>query len=141
MERIIKIYRELIPLLVAMLFVYTAVSKVYDSVGTMRALYNQVFPHWMAELIFYGLPVIELVIAVMVLLPKFRRKGMWAGFLLMIAFTAYISLVMGDVFDRVPCSCGGVLSSLGWEEHLVFNLSVLVMMVIWLIKYDRGSEE
>ncbi|WP_200976463.1 MauE/DoxX family redox-associated membrane protein [Echinicola sp. 20G] len=138
MKSFIRTYTELIPLLIAFLFAYTAVSKVYDWQGTEIALRNQVFPLWMVEGLLWGLPAMELTVAIMVLTQKWRRRGMWASFGLMVTFTGYLGLVILNVFDRVPCSCGGILSGLGWEEHLVFNLTVLVLMVVWVMMYEAG---
>ncbi len=48
----------------------------------------------------------------------------------MASFTVYIGLVLTGLFGRVPCSCGGVLSSLGWEAHFLFNVCILALAVI-----------
>ena len=116
--------------LLSAVFVYTAVSKVYDWSGTRMAMYNQVFPIGMAEILLYVLPVVELGVAVLLLVPAWRRTGLLLSTGLMSLFTGYIALVWMGFTERVPCSCGGVLSSLGWGEHLVFNL-VFLGIAVW----------
>ncbi|MFD2035162.1 MauE/DoxX family redox-associated membrane protein [Belliella marina] len=120
--------------LLAIVFIYTAVSKVYDWEGTRRSLYNQVFPIWFAEALLYVIPALELVIAAMLLSKNTAKSGLLLSVILMALFTGYVGLIMTGVFGRVPCSCGGVISSLGWGEHLVFNIVLMGIGVVGLIR-------
>lgn len=133
---------ELICLILSALFAYTGLSKWLDWHGTKAALYNQVFPIWMADVILYGLPPLEVMVSMMLLVSRWRSWGLWLSVILMTLFTGYISLVLTGVFGRVPCSCGGVLNSLVWWEHLGFNLVVLVMGVwgVWVKKRETRHE-
>ncbi|WP_373496223.1 MauE/DoxX family redox-associated membrane protein [Aquiflexum sp.] len=127
-----------VALLLAFLFLYTAFSKVLDPVGTLQALKNQVFPVWMAEILFYTLPIAEVSTTFLLMTDKWRIAGLKSSVVLMAIFTGYILLVLTGIFSRVPCSCGGVLNSLGWGEHLVFNLAVLGLAVLG-VKMDQGK--
>ncbi|MCH7408137.1 hypothetical protein MM239_01915 [Belliella sp. DSM 111904] len=118
--------------ILAMVFIYTAVSKVYDWEGTKRSLYNQVFPIWLADILLYVLPPIEIIIAVLLLLNHTTKLGLRLSIILMTLFTGYISLIILGVFERVPCSCGGIISTLGWGEHLVFNIILLFIALLGL---------
>ena len=111
--------------LLASLFIYTAVSKVYDWQGTKLAMYNQLFPEWMADILLFTLPVLELGIASMLLVSAWRKTGLLLSVLLLILFTGYVGYIGLGLSARVPCSCGGVLSSMDWGEHLLFNLAFL----------------
>ncbi|TVP50554.1 MAG: hypothetical protein EA341_07260 [Mongoliibacter sp.] len=121
---------EVISLMLSLLFAYTAIAKLYDWHGTIGSLQNQVFPELFADLLLYGLPPLELGTALLLITEKYRRVGLWIALVLMIAFTLYIGVVMTGIFGRIPCSCGGVINSLSWEEHLVFNLIFLGLAVI-----------
>lgn len=123
---------EVCALLLSLLFTYTAISKLYDWERTKNGLYNQVFPKELADLLLYGLPPVELLAAVFLLITKKRKLGFWLSAILMTVFSLYIGIVMTGVFARIPCSCGGILNSLGWGEHLVFNLVFLGIAVIGL---------
>lgn len=123
---------EVCALLLSLLFTYTAISKLYDWEGTKNGLYNQVFAKELADLLLYGLPPVELLAAVFLLITKKRKLGFWLSAILMTVFSLYIGIVMTGVFGRIPCSCGGILNSLGWGEHLVFNLIFLGIAVIGL---------
>lgn len=111
--------------LLASLFIYTSVSKAYDWQGTKLAMYNQLFPEWMAEILLYLLPFLELGIASMLLVSAWRKTGLLFSLILLILFTGYVGWIGLGFAYRVPCSCGGVLNSLDWEEHLLFNLAFL----------------
>ncbi|MEJ0031509.1 MAG: MauE/DoxX family redox-associated membrane protein [Bacteroidota bacterium] len=39
----------------------------------------------------------------------------------MVMFTAYI-VVITRFSEYTPCSCGGVLEKMSWDQHLVFNI-------------------
>lgn len=109
----------------ASLFIYTAVSKAYDWQGTKLAMYSQLFPEWMADILLFLLPILELGLASMLLISAWRKTGLLLSVLLLILFTGYVGWIGLGFSERVPCSCGGVLSSLDWGEHLVFNLAFL----------------
>jgi hypothetical protein len=130
MEKTKLILSELFALLLALLFTYTAVNKVYDWYGTQKSLYNQVFPNWVAETLLYSLPIIEIFIVITLMIRGYRRLGFILSIILMTVFSFYIFLVLMGVFSMVPCSCGGVIDAMGWEEHLVFNLVFLGMAVV-----------
>lgn len=128
---------EVVAWLLAALFTYTAVSKVYDWQGTRMAMYNQVFPWWMADIILYTLPFVELGVAVLLLVSVWRKAGLLISIILLSLFTGYVAWVWLGFTDRVPCSCGGVLGSLGWGEHLVVNLLFLGMAIIGYWSHER----
>lgn len=47
-------------------------------------------------------------------------------------FTAYIFIILSFTI-YIPCSCGGVLETMGWTEHLVFNLFFVAMASIGVL--------
>ncbi len=130
---------EISAFLLCLLFAYTAISKVYNWQGTKGGLYNQVFSNWIADILLYGLPPVELSTAILLLYQKTRIAGLWLSILLMTAFTLYVGLVMTGIFGRIPCSCGGVLNTLGWGEHLVFNLIFLLLALIGLYVSNKQT--
>jgi hypothetical protein len=121
---------EIMALLLAFLFLYTGLSKLIDWEQTKSGLYNQVFPIWVSQVLLYMLPVLEIGTALILMIPKTRQLGFRISVILMACFSGYIGLVLTGIFGRVPCSCGGVIDSLGWWEHLVFNLVFLGIGVV-----------
>ncbi|WP_411840595.1 MauE/DoxX family redox-associated membrane protein, partial [Myroides odoratimimus] len=71
-------------------------------------------------------------IAFLLTLRSTKLLGLYLSYSLMVAFTIYIYLIL-NYSDFIPCSCGGVLEKLGWNEHLWFNIitSVLILLSIF----------
>lgn len=130
--------REFSALVLAFLFAYTGIVKVYDWQATQLAIFNQAVPYWSKNLLLFGIPIVELGIAGMLLIPVWRRVGFLASFILMSAFTGYVAWVWLGFAGRIPCSCGGVISSLSWGQHLIFNL---VFLTISLVGWKTYAEE
>jgi putative oxidoreductase len=108
--------------LLVLLFTYAALSKLADFPAFRGQLYNQAFPHGVADVLAYLLPATELSAVGLLLFPRTFFAGLQLSLSLMLLFTGYIALVLLHFWNRIPCSCGGVLSHMGWETHLVFNI-------------------
>lgn len=117
--------------LYATLFIYAATSKLIDF-GTFRLQLGQSpllssFADWIALMI----PTIEIGIALLLLNSKFRVIGLFGSFTLMIIFTVYIYIIL-NYSAFVPCSCGGILEKMTWNQHLTFNI-IFVILAVWAI--------
>jgi len=130
---------HIISALLILLFTYASFSKLVDVKTFTGQMNNQPMPNWMTPYLVWGVPSIEIVIVAALMLDRTRKIGMWASFLLMSAFTVYVSLAVFKVFDRVPCSCGGVLNKMGWTEHLYFNL-FFNLISLWAIFLMRNRK-
>lgn len=117
-------------MILAFVFAYTAIAKVYDWNATKLAMYNQVIPDWSKDLLLYGIPMMEAVVALMLLIPRWRYRGFLVSLMLMLVFTGYVAWVWFGLAGRVPCSCGGIISSLTWGQHLILNLG-LTGLAVW----------
>lgn len=120
--------------LYALLFIYAATSKLLDF-DTFRIQLGQspllnAFADWVS----IGVPVIEIVIAIALMLPKFRLTGLYSSYLLMSMFTMYIYIIL-NYSAFVPCSCGGILQKMTWNEHLLFNSVFLLLAIIGILMY------
>ena len=130
---------EVIAGVLVLLFVYTAASKLVDREAFEYQISKQPLPEWFNDLLVWALPIAELTTS-LVLLPRATRKiGMLISFVLMMCFTVYVGLAVLNVFGEVPCSCGGVLQSLSWEAHLVFNVVFLGIATVgwWIVRSDQ----
>ena len=127
-----NILLEIICMLYILLFVYAAVSKflVFDEfviqIGQSPVL--TAYAGWVAWVI----PSIEILISLMLVIPRFRLPALYAAFTLMVMFTGYIFIIL-NFSDHIPCSCGGVLEKLGWTEHLIFNIVFVVLAFIGIM--------
>lgn len=108
--------------LLILLFIYAAGSKLLSFPAFRGQLYNQSFPHGLADVLVYALPALELLAVCLLLFRRTQMAGLLLSLYLMLVFTGYIALVLLHFWNRVPCSCGGILSHMGWGSHLAFNL-------------------
>lgn len=117
---------EIISCLFIMLFVYAAVSKLIDytkfrvEIGKSPLLTS--FAPWAA----IGVPLVEIVVAVMLAFKQWRLVAMYAAFTLMTLFTSYIIAIL-QFSEFIPCTCGGVLQNMNWNQHLIFNLFFILL--------------
>ncbi|MDM1377699.1 MULTISPECIES: MauE/DoxX family redox-associated membrane protein [Myroides] len=117
---------------VVLLFVYAAISKLITFEEFKVQLTQSPLLSMYAGVIAYLVVISELVIAFLLTLRSKRLLGLYLSYGLMVAFTIYIYLIL-NYSDFIPCSCGGVLEKLGWNEHLWFNIitSVLILLSIF----------
>lgn len=116
-------------LLLTVLFVYTSVSKLIHLDTFQLRLGLMPFIASFASWISWGVPFLELVIAGLLWFPGYRTMALYASFILLGLFTIYISLVL-KYSDSIPCSCGGVISALGWKDHIVLNIFFMVLALL-----------
>jgi putative oxidoreductase len=104
---------------------------------------NQIFPVAVANILTWVIPTIEIVLTFFLLFPNLRKIALWTSLFLLSAFTLYIGVVMTGVFGRIPCSCGGILKSMSYGTHLIFNLFFVSLALLGLaiengwISYNR----
>jgi len=134
----------LLSLLLTILFVYTAVSKLNHLDTFQWRLERMPYISPYASLISWGVPFLELVIAGLLWFPKYRNLAFYASFILLTFFTTYIILVL-KYSDSIPCSCGGVISALGWKDHILLNISFMVLSLLGILwskkQYNMQSHQ
>lgn len=122
-----------------LVFGYTGLDKLVRWKASWSSFHNQPFPTDLAEILSYAVPGVELLIALLLLFSVTRWWGYLGSALLLTVFVTYIGLIWVGAFPQVPCSCAGILDSLGWAEHFWMNLGLIGISVfgIWL---ERGKE-
>lgn len=127
-----KYFVQTVSILLALLFIYAATSKLFDFEAFQLQLAQSPLLSAYAGIISYAILIIEFAVVILLLIPKTNKIGLYASIGLMSAFTLYIYLIL-NYSDFVPCSCGGILEKLGWTEHLIFNIFFLVLSFIALV--------
>jgi hypothetical protein len=121
------------------LFIYAAASKLIDyqkfevQLGQSPILTH--FAHWVSWII----PAIEIITSVLLAFEAYRILGLYISFSLMTLFTAYI-IAITRFSEYVPCSCGGVLQHMNWNQHLVFNLLFFFLSLTSILFYQPFSD-
>lgn len=130
---------EIISIMFILLFMYAAVSKLLDyeqfRVQITQSPMLNAFADWIA----WAVPSVEILVSLMLMVPRLRLFALFAAFSLMVMFTTYIFLLL-NFSDYVPCSCGGVLEELGWTEHLVFNLGFIILSLLGIFFSKSGNK-
>jgi len=120
---------EVIALLFEILFLYTGVAKLMDYYTFESQLAESPVLEPVAPIIAIGLPITEIIVAIILFIPKWRLLGLNISAVLMVTFTLYIAIIL--MFStELPCSCGGVLEELSWPAHLIMN--VVLIGLAWI---------
>lgn len=122
-----------------LLFVYAAVSKGIDFENFKVQLGQSPLLNAYAGIIVWIIPILEIVLAVALAINPLRKIGLLASMGLMVMFTVYIYLIL-NYSSYIPCSCGGILEKLDWNEHLYFNLAFALLAFLALIVSDANKK-
>jgi len=130
---------EVIAGLFILLFVYAALSKLQDfekfrvELGKSPILNAFAFP------VSILIPVLEVIIAMMLVVKRFQYLGLYLAFSLMVMFSAYIIAIL-KFSSYIPCSCGGILQNMAWTQHLFFNIGFVFLGGIAVLIYPNQNE-
>lgn len=128
-----KLPVELITTLLVILFVYTALSKILEADTFRKQMLNQPLPETLRQSLVWLVPLSEITTSIFLIFKPLRLYGFLLAFLLMLAFTLYVSLILAKAFAYIPCSCGGILNTLSWEAHLIFNIVFTLLALAGVI--------
>lgn len=114
-----------------LLFAYTAVSKIlaYDKFVFQLGLVQMPIVALLAPLIGILVPAVEMIIVWMLCKDNLRMRGLYASFLLLLVFDIYITIMLLSG-EKLPCTCGGIISQMGWKTHLVFNAVFMIISIL-----------
>ncbi len=114
------------------LFVYAAISKlvVYSDFQVQVAQSPLLTAH--AFYIPAFIITIELICAILLSIPRAVIYGLHCALALMTTFTMYIWLIL-NYSPYIPCSCGGILEEMTWEQHLYFNIAITILAMIGIV--------
>ncbi|NLU94868.1 MauE/DoxX family redox-associated membrane protein [Chitinophaga sp. Ak27] len=128
---------DVISLLYVSLMLYTAISKVRTFTETREQLSLMPLMERYSDVVAFGLPGLEVIISILIFIPRTRRIGLYAVSGLMILFTIYVAYLI-RFHPHLPCTCGGFISALSWPQHLIFN-SAFIALGILAIYLDKRS--
>lgn len=123
---------EIITVLYITLFLYTGLSKLMDFSVFKEQLAASTILKQIAVPVAAGLPVIEFLVVILLIVPRWRLKGLYISLGLMIVFTIYILAIFG-FSKELPCSCGGLIQELSWPQHLFLNVIFIIMALAGIV--------
>jgi len=122
-----------------LLFVYAALSKLNDFHKFKIQLGQSPLLTSFTGLAAWLTPAVEIVLSFLLLLEKYRLLALHFSLGLMSMFTAYI-IAITKFSTYIPCSCGGILQNMTWNQHLLFNLGFVVLGFCSIIFYNNRSQ-
>lgn len=121
-----KVALEIICFLIVVLFLYAGGSKLFEFKSFSDQLKLSPVLGIVAPYVALVVPIVEILVVALLISPRFRFVGLFVSFLLMLTFTIYVLAIL-SFSKELPCSCGGVLQTMNWREHLVFNIIFLIL--------------
>jgi hypothetical protein len=122
-----------------LLFMYTALSKtvfIGPTVDVLRITpYVKGFPLQTA----WAVVGAEYLAALLLFIPRTRKTGLISSLILMLGFIGYI-IWMQISAPSLPCSCGGVISDLTWNQHLIFNIGFALLAVVGIVLMNKQKK-
>lgn len=145
-SRLSQSKKELIILIIKylclFLFVYTAYSKLVDHDRFYKGLTRVHLVSGYAMAISYIVPIFEIVISILLIMPNTIKMGLIFFVATMTAFTIYIISAM--IWEpKLPCHCGGAIEKLSWMQHIWFNLAFIVLglVAIRLLNFSKSLKK
>ncbi|KAA2240277.1 hypothetical protein F0L74_29370 [Chitinophaga agrisoli] len=127
---------EAITAVLLLLWIYTGLNKLihYDKFSFEAG--RSPFLQHIAPLVAIMVPTGELVIAALLIFKRTRVAGLYASLFLMTLFTGYVYIMLRYAYD-LPCSCGGIIELLTWEQHLAVNFIITLLTAIAILLQSR----
>ena len=130
-REILIILKSLTRYMLIFLFTYTGINKLIDHDVFYSSILQSPIIKNQAALISWLVPVFELLIVVMLVSRNYNHTGLLYSLLLLLMFTFYIAYMILFI-PHLPCSCGGVLKKLSWNNHILFNSFLIIITFISL---------
>jgi uncharacterized membrane protein YphA (DoxX/SURF4 family) len=115
--------------LLAALFLYAGIQKWLEFPVFREQIGSMPFPGPVRSAIVSGLPVVEILAAILLIVPRWRSLGLATGLILLSVFTSY--LVYITWYDEgLTCGCGGVFQFITWKVHLFLNILLILAALL-----------
>ena len=134
-----QVLLECISALLILLFLYAALSKFLDFRTFIKEMNNQPLPNSWTPFLVWFIPCTEITLSVLLIFERTRLLGLIGSLVLMGLFTLYTGIILMHFFPYVPCSCGGIIKRLSWQQHLVLNLFFVAISVVGVFFQRRKS--
>jgi hypothetical protein len=123
---------NIVSVLLLLLFIYTATSKFldYDRFVFQMKLAPVPLMKWAAPILGWLVPAMETLLVIGIttgfFIPKVIIKALYASIMMLSMFEIYIGIMLLSG-SQLPCTCGGIISKMGWGQHLLLNAFFIIM--------------
>ncbi len=135
-----SIIAQIIIFLFVLLFAYTSTSKFLDYQLFVFQMRLAPLPGMIvvAPILGWVIPVIESLLVIGLLSTRYRVKSLYTSVVLLFLFETYITAML-LTGHHLPCTCGGIISTLSWKTHLLFN-ALYIALGIFAIRQFKHIE-
>ncbi|WP_047419600.1 MauE/DoxX family redox-associated membrane protein [Cellulophaga sp. Hel_I_12] len=132
----LQIIVKTICFLFILLWVYAATSKLLMYDEFQIQLSKSPFVSKYSSQLVWIIPLTEYVLAGLFLFQKYILNAFYLSLSMMALFTLYILFVL-NFSESIPCSCGGIIGQLSWNEHLFFNVAFILLAFLGIVFLKR----
>jgi len=129
---------DIVSAMVLLLLIYTGTDKLIRHNDFMLALAAAPLLQPWAVWLSWFIPVTELLVALLLFFTGTRLKGLYAALLLMMVFTVYLVWMLLHT-TQLPCTCGGFIEALSWQQHVFFNGVIIVLISFGIVLNKRKA--
>lgn len=122
-----------------MLWGYAATVKLWYWEQSRSEMLLQPFPAEISSLLFWLIPLFELVLVVILLNKNTMALGILLSVILTSCFTLYLVLAFNKAFGDIPCACGGILSNINYQSHVMLNTFFIGFGILTMILIHKGK--
>ncbi|WP_313240262.1 MauE/DoxX family redox-associated membrane protein [Sphingobacterium multivorum] len=114
----------------------TAAVKITNWDITKSEVALQSFPLWLERTVLWGLPVLYIVLAVLLLYKPTVQTGVKLSTIVMAIFTLYLLVGVSGVLGYTPCACAGIWPTNSHWLHIALNsLFILLGLIYWILAH------
>lgn len=133
-----KIIKLIIRVIIAMLWVYVALKKIFSISEFKSVLYKSaLIESYQVDFLSIILPIIEIIIFILLFIRN-ATYGYYLSLLMLLTYTGYL-IVLNDFSIYEGCSCGGIFYSLSYQEHLIVNGIFIILNLFILFVDDKKT--
>lgn len=129
---------DLAAYLLLALLIYTAASKFFTIDSFASTLAKSPLIGNLNKIAAWSIPISEVAISSLLIVTKTRKWGLYTALALLVIFTIYLSFMVLSG-SKLPCHCGGVVSTLSWKQHIWFNIAFISVAFIGILMYSRDT--
>ena len=132
-----NIILETTRLILIILFSYSSIIKLFNVTKFMRTLLVSHFPEEIANIIAFAVVFSEIIIVLLLIINYTKLIGLYSSLISFLIFTCYI-IYMKIWLPKLPCSCGGLIQKLTWNQHLIMNV-VFSVLIYFVLKMNKRA--
>lgn len=117
--------------------IYTASAKLLNFPHYVSSMRSQPLPTLLRLPLTYLIPVLEVLFALFIMVKGLRRTGLLTTSILLLLFTVYVGYIKISGYEATTCPCGGLFSSLNWNQHLYVNSALTALSFFTYFYYKR----